>query len=109
MRDAKDSPIVSRLADRPGLGEAIDAFVVDLAERVDALQDCEARGAMSELSEGAAALGADAAEMGFDTLSGAARSIQEACGRGAADGARKVLEELTDMARRIRLGHRGAV
>jgi len=108
MPDAKDAPILSRLADDPSVGDAIDAFVVNLAERVDALQDCEMRGALSELSENAGALDADAAEVGFDTLSGAARSIREACGRDAAADARKAVEELTEMARRIRLGHRGA-
>ncbi len=109
MPNAKDVPILSRRANDPSVGEAIDAFVVRLAERVDALQDCELRGALSQLSEDAGALVADAAELGFDTLSEAARSIQEACGRAAAADARKALEELTEMARRIRLGHRGAV
>jgi len=109
MPDAKDAPILSRLADDPSVGDAIDGFVVNLAERVDALQDCEMRSALSELSESARALGADAAEVGFDTLSAAARSIREACGRDAAADARKAVEELTEMARRIRLGHRGAV
>ena len=108
MRDAKDAPILSRLAEDSSVGDAIDAFVVNLAERVDALQDCELRGALSELSERAAALGAEAAEVGFDTLSDTTCSIREACGRDAAADARKAVEELTEMARRIRLGHRGA-
>jgi len=108
MPDAKDAPILSRLADDPSVGDAIDAFVINLAECVDALQDCEMRGALSELSESAGALGAEAAEVGFDTLAGAAHSIREACGRDAAADARKAVEELTEMARRIRLGHRGA-
>ena len=109
MPNAKDAPIRSRLADDPSVGDAIDAFVVHLAERVDALQDCELRGALSQLSEGAEALVAEAAELGFETLSEVARSVQEACARDAAADARKALEELTEMARRIRLGHRGAV
>jgi hypothetical protein len=109
MPNAKDAPILSRLADDPSVGDAIDAFVVRLAERVDALQDCELRGALGQLSEGAGALVAEAAELGFETLSQLARCIQEACGRDAAADARKALEELTEMARRIRLGHRGAV
>jgi hypothetical protein len=108
MPDAKDAPILSRLADDPNVGDAIDAFVVNLAERVDELQDHELRGALRELSESAEALGTDAAEVGFDTLSGAADSIREACERAAAADARKAVEELTEMARRIRLGHRGA-
>jgi hypothetical protein len=109
MPDAKDSPIRSRLAGDPSVGDAIDAFVVGLAERVDALQDCEARGALRELSRSAGELGSDAAEVGFDGLSGAACSIQQVCGHGVAEDARKALEELTEIARRIRLGHRGAV
>ena len=109
MPNAKDAPIHSRLADDPSVGDAIDAFVVQLAERVDALQDCELRGNLGQLSEGAGVLIADAAKLGFETLSEVARSLQEACGRNTAADARKALEELTEVARRIRLGHRGAV
>jgi hypothetical protein len=108
MTDVKDAPILSRLADDPSAGESIDVFVVNLAERVDALQDCELRGALNELSDGAEALAAEALAVGFDTLAEAAHTIRETCGRNAAADARKALEELTEMARRIRLGHRGA-
>lgn len=108
MSDVVDAPILSRLADDPSAGESIDVFVVNLAERVDALQDCELRGALDELSDGAETLAAEALEVGFDTLSEAARAIRETCERYAAADARKALEELTEMARRIRLGHRGA-
>lgn len=109
MSDSTDGPILSRLADDPTACDAIDAFVVGLAERVDELQDSEARSALDELSESAGELGVDAAKAGFDALSRVALSIQKACGSGAADDARKALEELTELSRRIRQGHRGAI
>jgi hypothetical protein len=109
MPDVKDAPILSRLADDPSVGDAIDTFVVNLAERVDTLQECELRGALGELSEAARTLGAEALELGFDALCQATQGIHDACGRKAAKDARKAVEELTEMARRIRLGHRGAV
>jgi len=108
MGDSSDDPILSRLADDPAEGEAIDAFVVGLAERVDTLQDCEARGALAPLSESVAALAADADKVGFDSLARVALSIRDACRAHAGDAARKGLVELTETARRIRLGHRGA-
>ncbi|MDH3520562.1 MAG: hypothetical protein OEM49_08915 [Myxococcales bacterium] len=109
MRDAKDAPIFSHLCDDPAAGEAIDAFVVGLAERVDELQDCEARNALNDLSERVRALAEQAANTGFETLALAARSIEIACSTGAKEEAYKALVELTEIARRIRLGHRGAV
>jgi hypothetical protein len=108
MGQSSDQPILSSLADDPAEGEAIDAFVVGLAERVDALQDCEARGALAPLSESVVALAEDADKVGFDLLARVARCIGDACGANAADAARKGLVELTEIARRIRLGHRGA-
>lgn len=108
MPDAKDRPILSRLAGDPSADEAIDAFVINLAECVDGLQDCEARGELNALGESAESLAVDATAAGFDTLFATARAIQQACDRGAAEEARKELEALTELARRIRLGHRGA-
>jgi methylphosphotriester-DNA--protein-cysteine methyltransferase len=108
MADSNDAPILSRLAEDPAEGEAVDAFVVGLAERVDALQDCEVRGAMDALSESLASLSEAAVKAGFDSLARVADAAQQACGAGDADATRNGLIELTDTARRIRMGHRGA-
>jgi hypothetical protein len=77
-------PIYSSLADDPAQQDLIDAFVVALAERVDELQDCEAR-------------------CEFERL----RTRAEALGRHSRE-ARKALIELTEVSQRVRLGHRGA-
>jgi hypothetical protein len=108
MRDDKDTPIYSRLIDDPAAEHAIDAFVIGLAEQVDALQDCEARNALADLLALVDRLARDAECTGFDALVRAAHGIREACRADAAEEARKALVELTELARRIRLGHRGA-
>jgi len=108
MADSNDAPILSRFAQDPAEGEAVDAFVVGLAECVDALQDCEVRGAMDALSESLTALSEAAVKAGFDSLARVANAVQRASGAGDADATRNALLELTDTARRIRMGHRGA-
>jgi hypothetical protein len=108
MDDAKDAPIYSTRADDPAVGEIIDAFVIDLARRVDDLQDCEARGDFAILAEEIESVRAEAAQAGFDSLAEVARQIHLACNPAAPEDARKGLIEFTEVARRIRLGHRGA-
>jgi len=108
MRDDKDSPIHSRLVDDPSAEHAIDAFVIGLAERIDALQDCEAHNALADLAALVHDLARDAERTGFDALVGCAHAISDACHANAAEEARKALVELTELARRVRLGHRGA-
>lgn len=107
--DGKSQPIYSTLADDPAAGEAIDAFVVELAERVDELQDLELRKELTQLSSRAAALGIDSAKVGFDALYRCAHAVESACLERSSGDARRALVELTELARRIRLGHRGAV
>jgi hypothetical protein len=85
--DGKSQPIYSTLAEDPAAGEAIDAFVVELAERVDELQDLEMRKELAQLSS----------------------RVESACLERSSGDARRALVELTELARRIRLGHRGAV
>lgn len=105
----KPRPIHSTLADDPAACEAIDAFVVVLAERVDDLQDAEAQRDYTGLAERAAALADEAARVGYEALVDCARRVGDCCHRQATDEARKALVELTELAQRIRLGHRGAV
>ena len=66
-------PLYSERADDPALSEALDAFALALADRIDQLQEVERAAARADSRESYAAL-----------------------------------VELTDLARRVRLGHRGA-
>ena len=106
---AKDRPIYSTRADDPEVGENIDAFVIDLAERVDALQDAEGRGDLKLLAALAGALIESSEDNGFDSLSACASVVEVAADEENAEAARAALLDLTEVARRIRLGHRGAV
>lgn len=106
-RDAK-GPIYSSRADDPDLGERIDAFVLVLAERIDALQDAESRAELVQVATLARTLGCDAEAAGYDACARCAAEIETASLGGAAQETHGRLVELTEIATRIRLGHRGA-
>jgi hypothetical protein len=102
-------PIYSAKCDDAAMGEDIEAFVVTLAERVDELQDAEYKSDFETLGALAHVLRCRADELGFGSLAASAAAV-EACARpGDVDEIREVLVDLTEIARRIRLGHRGAV
>jgi hypothetical protein len=107
--DDRPRPIHSALGEDPSLAAAIEAFVVGLAERIDELQDCEAQGTLTALAERAAALAADATRIGYKPLAEWAEAVGRAAVERNAQDARKALLELTEVAYRVRLGHRGAV
>jgi hypothetical protein len=101
-------PILSALAAEPTLASAIEAFVVALAERVDELQDCEAQGTLPRLAELASELSREATQVGYGPLASWADAVALACAERNSQDARKALLELTEVATRVRLGHRGA-
>lgn len=105
----KPRPIYSSLCEDPALQDAIDAFVVVLAERVDELQDCEARGDFPGLSERARGLQRESVRVGYEALASCAAAAAEAAGGRNGEETRKAVIELTEIAQRVRLGHRGAV
>jgi hypothetical protein len=107
--DDRPRAILSAFANDAGMATAIEAFVVGLAERVDELQDCEAQGALPRLAERAARLAQDAAKTGYEPLCVAIEAVQRACTDRNPQDARKALLELTEVAYRVRLGHRGSV
>jgi hypothetical protein len=109
MAATKNSPIFSTLADDPKAGDGIDAFVVGLAERVDELQDCEARSDHDGLAAQAALLAQDAERVGYDLLAATAQAVQRAALEEFAEGAHKAVVELTEISQRVRLGHRGSL
>ncbi len=108
VADLEERPLYSTRAEDPKAEEAIDAFVVGLAERIDALQDAECAGRLDRMAAPAAALKADADANGFDSLARRAAAVEASCREGDVPGARKHLIDLTAIAKRVRMGHRGA-
>ena len=86
----------------------IDAFVIGLGETVDALQDAEAAGQLALLRELSERLIPRARELGYESLSDAARQIIDACFDPSPDAARKAVESFTELSKRARRGHRSA-
>lgn len=107
MSDRKHA-IRSFLEDDPDLADDIGAFVVSLAEQVDGLQDAEATGQWEPLRDLSLHLAREAERCGFPGLAQVARGVARAAEDGKPDDARSGLLELTDVAQRVRLGHRGA-
>jgi hypothetical protein len=102
-------PIFSSRADDPALGEAIDAFVIGLAERIDHLQDAETEADLARLAAFTLVLAADAETLGYEALARVAQALEAAAREEKADEAHANLVKLTEIAYRIRLGHRGAL
>ena len=86
----------------------IDAFVIGLGEAVDALQDAEAAGQLALLRDLSESLIRRARELGYESLSEAARQIAEASRDPNPDAARKAVESFTELSKRARRGHRSA-
>jgi hypothetical protein len=102
-------PLHSRYDDDPTYTEAIDAFIVRLAERVDGLQDIEARGDMTGLADAVTSLGNQANHLGYPLLAEMAGEVAQAARDRNGDLARKALEDLTEVSRRMRQAHRGSL
>jgi hypothetical protein len=101
-------PILSTRAEDPAFDDRIDRFVVGLGERVDAFQDAVSAGQRSSLELLAATLERDALELGYPPLADAARRVAAACGDPAGEALRKSVVDLTEVAQRVRRGHRSA-
>ncbi len=101
-------PILSTRAEDPAYDERIDRFVVGLGERIDAFQDAESAGDRAALETLAGALAHDADAVGYAPLAEAARRVAEACAETAAEALRKSVIDLTEVAQRVRRGHRSA-
>jgi HPt (histidine-containing phosphotransfer) domain-containing protein len=109
MSEESRKPIYSSRIDDPSDSDTIDRFVIRLAERIDVLQDAEADGDLAHLEALAGELLVEAREAGFEALVAFAETLEGACVGGDSEAARERLLELTEIAQRIRLGHRGAV
>ncbi len=105
MRNA----ILSSRPDAAEITEEIESFIVSLAERVDDLQDAEFKGDLESLVRQAQDLGTAASELGFDLLAASAWELKRCCLPDSAEQVRETLIDLTEIAKRVRMGHRGSV
>ncbi len=101
-------PLYSAFADDPALVPVIDRFVLGLAERIDAAQDAYSRRDFKELASLAAALVGEAAAAGFEPLASGASLIETTSLAQQIEPSYQALLELTELARCVRPGHRGA-
>ncbi|MCH7867683.1 MAG: hypothetical protein IH881_08280 [Myxococcales bacterium] len=108
MPQKKQPPIFSTLEDDLALGDAIDSFVISLAEEVDRLQDADLDEDLALLCELATKLRQRADELGYTPLAVVATVVADACRDDKLEDAQAAMVELTDISGRIRLGHRGA-
>ena len=107
MTDRKQ-PIRSTQEDVPELVQAIDRFVIGLAERIDAIQDAELAASYRDLGRLASELAFDAERLGYPSLALVARNVTSVAADGKRDAVQESVVELTDIAGRVRQGHRGA-
>ena len=101
-------PIRSTQEDVPDLVQAIDRFVIGLAERIDEIQDAELQASLAELGRLAGMLAGDADRLGYPGLAQVARNAVSASTDGKRDAVQDAVVELTEIAQRVRQGHRGA-
>jgi hypothetical protein len=102
-------PIYTSHVNDPAIRDAVDRFVIGLAERIDHLQDAEASRDFQLVAELAQTLMAEADQAGYGTLAGTAKSLGVATSQQEPRQIRLNLLELTEIVHRVRLGHKGAV
>jgi hypothetical protein len=100
-------PIRSTQEDVGELAEDIDRFVIALAERVDTIQDAELASSCADVARLARDLGNDADRLGYPSMAHCAKCVAMAAEDDKIDVLREEIIELTDIAQRIRRGHRG--
>ena len=108
MDDANGAPIRALLFDDESLVR-LDVFVLALGESIDAIQDSEHAGQLEETAKRAADLAREAASLGLPPLATAALRVVASCRGTDTARAHADIVELTDVVRRVRLGHRGAL
>ena len=101
-------PIRSTREDVAELADDINAFVIGLAERIDAIQDAELNRSSSELIALARQLALDADRLGYPGMAASAMAVHTAASDSKTDVTQAAIFDLTEIAQRIRQGHRGA-
>jgi hypothetical protein len=107
MNDRLMPPIRSSREHEADLEPEIDAFVFGLGELVDSLQDAEAAGAIATLAQLAVRLTERARALGYMPLAECAERVTAASGERNPEAMRKSVQALTEVAIRVRRGHRG--
>jgi hypothetical protein len=105
--ESNGAPIRALLFDDESLVR-LDAFVVALGERIDAIQDSEHAGQLEETAKRAADLAREAEGLGLPPLATAALRVVASCRENDAVRNHADIVALTDVVRRVRIGHRGA-
>ncbi len=100
-------PIYSSRSEDASVDDAVDRFVICLAERIDTLQDAEADGDLAQLAALTGELIVEADTAGFGAFASTAEALEAACFGDEAKAAHERLLDLTEIAQRIRLGHKG--
>jgi len=106
--DASSAPIRALPCDDDSLVR-LDVFVAALGESIDAIQDSERTEQLEETAKRAGDLARDAQELGLPQLATAAEHVVACCQRGDGANAHAAIVELTDVVRRVRLGHRPTI
>jgi len=104
----RNVPVYSTLEDDLELREEISEFVIGLAERIDTLQDAESAPDPMLLVARSRSLVEDARRFGYAALAAVGEEVVSAREQDKPQVVREKLLELTELARRVRLGHRGA-
>lgn len=108
MESPESAPIFSTCEDDPSKSEAIDKFVIGLAEQIDTLQDAELDGDDEGLARLADTLGKTASDLGYEPLAHVSRIVATACREGKIEDAQAAMVQLTQLSSRVRRGHRGS-
>lgn len=101
-------PIRSTQEDVAELAEELDRFVIALAERIDAIQDAELSASWLDVASLARTLKNDADRLGYPGMAQSAKSVATAVEDAKTEVLQDAIVELTDLAQRVRQGHRGA-
>lgn len=101
-------PIRSTQEDEASLAQDLDRFVIGLAERIDSIQDAELAGKSAEVGALACGLAHEAERLGYPAMAISATSVMTAAENDQQDALQETIVELTEIAQRIRQGHRGA-
>jgi hypothetical protein len=101
-------PIRSTQEDEAALAQDIDRFVIGLGERIDSIQDAELAGKLAEVGALARGLAGEADRLGYPAMAVSALGVTSAAESSQPDALQETIVELTELAQRIRQGHRGA-
>jgi hypothetical protein len=104
----RHAPLFSLYEDDVDLQDDLANFVVGLAECVDCMQDAGGSRDLGDLNKLALELEHEAMRYGYPPLATIVASVRIAADAGRDEAIEDALLHLTEMARRVRQGHRGS-